>query len=105
MQRFHNTCETHPHVTQLLDTKIYTRRRRMNISQNALADQAGLTRNCIQQIECHEHLPRLSTLFHLMKALQFNAKESSRFMEELQTAYVMDQQLQRERDERLETIP
>ena len=46
----------------------------MKLSQSALAEKTGLTRNCIQQMECYEPLPR--------------------FWEELEEAYQRDRVLQ-----------
>lgn len=45
------------------------------MSQGTLSEKIGVTRNCIQQMECYEHLPQLYTLFELMKALEFKEYE------------------------------
>lgn len=44
----------------------------MNISQEKLAIRAGLSRNCVQQMECHEHIPQVATLFALIDALDLD---------------------------------
>ena len=44
MSKSHNTCRNYPHVTKLLETMVYARRRRMRISQSVLAEKTGLTR-------------------------------------------------------------
>ena len=66
----------------------------MKVSQSALAEKTGLTRNCIQQMECDEHLPLPSTMFKLIKALEFSDDETARFWEELEEAYHQDRVLQ-----------
>lgn len=66
----------------------------MHLSQSALAARAGLTRNCIQQMECHEHLPLPSTMFRLLKALEFSAEEAAGFWVEIDAAYAQDKALQ-----------
>ena len=63
----------------------------MKLSQSALAEKTGLTRNCIQQMECYEHLPLPSTM---IKALEFSDEETARFWEELEEAYQRDRVLQ-----------
>lgn len=104
MLKLNNTCTAHPNVTTLLENKVYTRRREMKISQDHLADQTGLTRNCIQQMECHEHLPQLLTLLRIMAALKFNRDSFSIFMLELWDAYLQDLQLQEEQLEALALV-
>ncbi len=76
----------------LLEKKVYARRKERKISQDHLADKTGLTRNCIQQMECHEHLPKLLTLLKIMAAL------------ELWDAYLQDLQLQEEQIEALTLV-
>lgn len=83
-----------PNVSKYLNEKIFRRRKEMKLSQSALAERTGLTRNCIQQMECHEHLPLPSTMFKLTKALEFSEEESMRFWEELEDAYHQDRMLQ-----------
>ena len=41
-----------------------------------------MTRNCIQQLECHEHLPLPSTMFRLIRALEFSEEEAAVFWAE-----------------------
>ena len=83
-----------PNVSRLLEEKFLCRRKERKISQTALADKAGLTRNCIQQMECHEHLPLHSTMFKLCQALEFSKEESDEFWSRYQVAYAMDIALQ-----------
>ncbi len=42
-----------PNVSNYLSEKIFRRRKAMKLSQSALAEKTGLTRNCIQQMECY----------------------------------------------------
>ena len=79
-----------PNVSKFLEEKIVRRRKEMKISQTVLAARAGLTRNCIQQMECHEHLPLPSTMFRLIKVLEFSEEETSQFWLELEEAYNRD---------------
>ena len=83
-----------PNVSKLLEEKIFHKRKELKISQTVLAERAGLTRNCIQQMECHEHLPLPSTMFKLIQALEFSDEETARFWEELEEAYHQDRVLQ-----------
>ena len=83
-----------PNVSNYLEEKIIRRRKEQKISQTTLAEKASLTRNCIQQLECREHLPLPSTMFKLMKALDFSAAEASAFWAELDAAYDQDRAAQ-----------
>ena len=65
MLKFNNTWETNPHMTQLLETELYERRRRIKgMSQDALANKIGVSRNCIYLIESHENIPKIETILH-----------------------------------------
>lgn len=97
-------CRNFPHMVRLLEERIYKRRKRMRISQEALAERAGLTRNCIQQMECYEHIPKTSTLFAVMKALAFSEEESAAFWRYYQEAYRADRELQRRKEEELKPV-
>ncbi len=66
----------------------------LKMSQTDLAEKAGLTRNCIQQLECHEHLPLPSTMFRLIKALNFSEEEAAEFWVEVDAAYMRDKTFQ-----------
>ena len=66
MSRPRSSRREFPHVSRFLEEKITRRRKEMGLSQTALAERAGVTRNCIQQMECHEHLPLPSTMFRLI---------------------------------------
>ena len=76
----------------------------MKISQAVLAERAGLTRNCIQQMECYEHLPLPSTMFRLIQALEFSEEEIAQFWAELETAYNQDRALQDSTSKTLEVV-
>ena len=58
-----------------------------------------MTRNCIQQLECHEHLPLPSTMFKLLKALDFSKEEIAEFWVELEAAYAQDRAVREGMDE------
>ncbi|MCI9120567.1 MAG: helix-turn-helix transcriptional regulator [Oscillibacter sp.] len=83
-----------PNVSKFLVEKMTQRRKELKLSQTALAGRAGVTRNCIQQMECHEHLPLPSTLFKLLKALDFSKEESAEFWVEIDAAYNRDNAIQ-----------
>lgn len=83
-----------PNVSKLLQEKIINRRKELKLSQTTLAERAGLTRNCVQQIECHEHLPLPSTMFKLLKALEYSEEEAAQFWVEVDGAYSRDRILQ-----------
>ena len=89
-----------PNVSETLDRKIVSRRKSLKMSQSVLAERAGLTRNCIQQMECHEHLPLPSTMFRLIKALNFSGEETAEFWAEIDSAYMRDWALQDEAKEK-----
>ncbi len=71
MSKKRSTYRKYPHVSQFLKKSLYGRRKEMKLSQTTLAVKAGVTRNCIQQMECYEHLPLPSTMFKLIQALMF----------------------------------
>ena len=73
----------------------------MRMSQGTLSEKIGVTRNCIQQMECYEHLPQLYTLFELMKALEFKEYERKDFMGDILSAYYKDKEVQKERERQL----
>ena len=83
-----------PNVSRYLEEKLFRRRKKLKLSQTALAERAGLTRNCIQQLECHEHLPLPSTMFRLIKALEFSEVEAAEFWAEIDAAYERDKAIQ-----------
>ncbi|MCI8916337.1 MAG: helix-turn-helix transcriptional regulator [Oscillospiraceae bacterium] len=93
MSRPRSSHREFPHVSRFLEEKITRRRKEMGLSQTALAERAGVTRNCIQQMECHEHLPLPSTMFRLIKALEFSEKETAEFWVEIDAAYAQDRTL------------
>ena len=71
------------------------------MSQGTLSEKIGVTRNCIQQMECYEHLPQLYTLFELMKALEFKEYERKDFMGDILSAYYKDKEVQKELERQL----
>ena len=83
-----------PNVSRYLEEKLFSRRKQLKLSQTALAEKAGLTRNCIQQLECYEHLPLPSTMFRLIRALEFTEEEAAEFWAEIDVAYDLDKTLQ-----------
>ena len=85
-----------PNVSKYLEKKLVQRRKDMKISQTVLAEKTGLSRNCIQQMECHEHLPLPSTMFKLINALNFSEEEAAEFWAEINAAYSRDEALQEE---------
>ena len=82
-----------PNVSKYLEEKLIQRRKELKISQSTLAARAGLTRNCVQQMECHEHLPLPSTMFRLLEALEFSKEETAEFWLEIEDAYGKDRAL------------
>lgn len=67
MPNFDNTWKTHPHMTQLLETEIYKRRKRTKgMSQHVLANKIGVSRNAIYLMESHKHIPRIETILEIM---------------------------------------
>ena len=83
-----------PNVSRYLEEKLFRRRKELKLSQTALAERAGVTRNCIQQLECHEHLPLPSTMFKLIRALEFSEEEAAAFWAEIDAAYDRDKSMQ-----------
>lgn len=45
-------------------------------------------------MECHEHLPLPSTMFRLIKALEFSEEEAAEFWIEIDAAYARDREMQ-----------
>lgn len=86
-----------PNVSKYLEKKLIGKRKKLKLSQTALAEKAGVTRNCIQQMECHEHLPLPSTMFKLIKALDFSEEEAAEFWIEIDAAYNQDRAIQEQK--------
>ena len=97
MLKFDNTCTEYPNMTRVLDEMLYSKRRTQNISQTVLANLIGRSRNCIQQAECHEHLPAFFTILHLASALGFSEEDFAYLMLALWIAFQEDLQLQSKR--------
>jgi DNA-binding XRE family transcriptional regulator len=84
-------------MTHLLETAIYKRRRRTKgMSQYALANKVGVTRNCIYLMECHDHMPKAETIFDIIMALGFSDEERKAFAEKYMDAYYKDKVVQKE---------
>ena len=98
MPKLDNTCTEYPNMTQVLDQMLYSKRKMQNKSQTILANLMGRSRNCIQQIECHEHMPTFLTMLDLSLALELSDKEFSDLMLALLKAFREDLRLQDERD-------
>ena len=98
MLKFDNACTEYPNMTRVLDELLYDKRKAQNISQTVLSNLVGRSRNCIQQAECHEHLPTLFTILNSAYALKFSDDEFSGLMMELWTAFQKDIRSQRESD-------
>lgn len=94
MSKRRSVCRKFPNVSKYLEKAIAQRRRKLKLSQTDLAERAGISRNCIQQLECHEHLPLPSTMFRLIKALNFSEEEAAEFWVEINAAYMQDSMLQ-----------
>ena len=94
MSKPRSACREFPNVSKYLEEKLFRKRKELRLSQTALAERAGLTRNCIQQLECHEHLPLPSTMFRLIRALEFSEEEAAEFWAEIDEAYDRDKTIQ-----------
>ena len=90
MSRPNTTCKQSPNLTQLLEA--------MGISQYALAEKIGITRNCIQQIECYQHLPKIGTVLDIMMALGFDEEERKAFLGRYMEAHYKDGALQKAKE-------
>lgn len=89
-----NICRDYRNVTRVLETWIYNRRKELGLSQLDLAERTGHSRNCIQQLECYEHLPQHLTLLSLTDAVELSEDEYIQFHIELRKAYHTDLQIQ-----------
>ena len=94
MSKSRSVYRDFPNVSRYLEEKLFCRRKKLKLSQTALAERAGLARNCIQQLECHEHLPLPSTMFRLIRALEFSEEEAAEFWAEIDAAYDQDKAMQ-----------
>ena len=102
MLKFNNTYQNHPYKTRLLDTEIYARRKSTKgMSQYALAEKVGVTRNCIYKMESHTHIPKAETVFDIIIALGFSAEERKVFAEKYMDAYYKDKVVQEELEKEL----
>ena len=102
MSKRKNIWKRYPNTIQLLEEEIYGRRKRArSMSQYALAEKTGTTRNCIQQLECHEHMPKPETVFKLIRALGFDEAEREGFLMKYTMALYKDSELQEEQEKEL----
>lgn len=92
MPKRNKTRRRHPNTIQVLAHGIYTKRRSKGISQYELSNCTGLTRNCIQQMECYEHLPKLESVFEMMLELDFNEEEAKALLWNCLEAYRKDKE-------------
>lgn len=75
--KFNNTYQNHPYKTRLLDTEIYARRKSTKgMSQYALAEKIGVSRNCIYLLECHAHIPKIETIYDIMIAVRIQCRRT-----------------------------
>ena len=89
-------------MTRLLETEIYERRRRTeHLSQYALAEKVGVTRDCIYKMESHTHIPKTETVFDIIIAVGFSAEERKTFAEKYMDAYYKDKVVQEELEKEL----
>ena len=86
------TCRKYPKATRALASGICAKRKSMGISQYKLADNTGLTRNCIQQMECYEHLPRIESTFDMMLELGFSEEECKALLWDCLEGYRKDKE-------------
>ena len=99
LPNFDNTWKTHPHMTQLLETEIYKRRKRTKgMSQHVLANKIGVSRNAIYLMESHKHIPSIETILEIMVALGFHEEERKALMEKYTEAYYTDKAFQQDRE-------
>ncbi len=90
MEKLHNTCREYPNMTRVLTEKLYNKRKERHTSQTVLANLMGRSRNCIQQMECYEHLPTLRTILHSAYVLELSDEEYISLMLELWQAFQKD---------------
>ena len=83
-------------MSNLIETEMCKRRKERKLSQWDLAGEMNVSRNCIQQLECHEHLPKLLTLIKLTRVLGLDDKEYADFMVQLRYACEADETVQSE---------
>lgn len=86
-----------------MEQTLRKRRKALRLSQSALAERAGVTRNCIQQMECFEHLPLPFTIFRVLQALDFTDEEAAAFWVQMNAAYQEDVLLRKSRQNALES--
>lgn len=101
MSTKNNICRRCPNTIKVLVAGICTKRKSRDLSQYDLSESTGLSRNCIQQMECYEHLPKLDTIFEIMLVLDFDEEESKDFLWDCLNAYRKDKGLQEEREKKL----
>ena len=75
MLKFDNTCIEYPNMTWVLDGMICSKIETQRSAQTIRANLMGRSRNCIQQTECHKHLPTFFTIRSLTFVLEFSDEE------------------------------
>jgi len=105
MYRFNKNNKNYPNLTRAVTTAIAAKRKELKYSQEFLAEACDITRNCIQQLECYEHIPDLTTLFKLFEALGFSEEEITVFILKARESFREDIKLQQERNERYVPLP
>ena len=98
MTKGNRTRRKYPKAVRALASGICAKRKSMGISQYELADSTGLTRNCIQQMECYEHLPRIESVFDMMLGLDFNEEEGKELLWNCLTGYRKDKSDQKSQE-------
>ena len=105
MYRFNSNNKNYPNLTRAVTNTISEKRKELKYSQEFLAEACDITRNCVQQLECYEHIPDLTTLFKLFEALGFSEEETTIFILKAREAFRTDIILQKERNERYVPLP
>lgn len=96
-----NTSKKPQNTINTLAKGICTKRKSKGITQEKLSENTGLIRNCIQQAECYEHLPKLPTIFEMMLGLGFSEEEGKDLLWDCLNAYRKDKEVQKEREKEL----
>ena len=104
MHSLNKNHKNYPNLIRTVKSAICEKRKTLNISQSFLAETCDITRNCVQQLECSEHIPDLTTLFKIFEALGFSESEFSELMIEARKAFRNDMKIQKERAERIAAV-
>lgn len=85
-----NKSKYYPNVLKVLEVNIYSRRKELGMSQQELSQRIGVSRNCIQQMECYEHMPLTSTILDLLLELGYTLDGRTEFWKAYMDAYYQD---------------